>query len=91
MTIDPLSEAVNITAEAIGSRPKAHWILAFSGGKDSSAALKVFVAAYIRAKVELPAVTIVYCDTGVESPVLDTYVKDALQSFDTEFVIAHLG
>lgn len=58
----------------------------FLAGKDSSAALKVFLAAYRRAKINLSRITLVYCDTGVENPVLDGYVKAFLHNARREFV-----
>jgi DNA sulfur modification protein DndC len=85
LTNDPVLRAIEITTEAIKIRSEAHWVIAFSGGKDSSAALKIFLAAYKRAAVQLAKVTIIYCDTGVENPVLDTYAKHLLRRLDEEF------
>jgi DNA sulfur modification protein DndC len=81
--------AIEVTAEAIKARFSAHWIVAFSGGKDSSAALKVFLAGYKRASVLLRQVTVIYCDTGVENPVLDMYVKMLLLEMEFEFCRTH--
>ncbi|ULK95111.1 phosphoadenosine phosphosulfate reductase family protein [Bradyrhizobium sp. I71] len=83
---DPVLRSIEMTTEAIRARSTAHWIIAFSGGKDSSAALKIFLAAYRRAKVNLSRMTLIYCDTGVENPVLDAYVKAFLQKVRQEFV-----
>jgi DNA sulfur modification protein DndC len=88
LIVDPILRAIEITTEAIRARSHAHWIIAFSGGKDSSAALKVFLAAYRRAATKISKVTIIYCDTGVENPVLDSYVKKFLQTVDDEFLQA---
>jgi DNA sulfur modification protein DndC len=85
LTNDPVLRAIDITIEAIRQRGSAHWIVAFSGGKDSSAALKIFLAAYKRAGVALPSVTIIYCDTGVENPILDGYVGELLHQLDNDF------
>jgi DNA sulfur modification protein DndC len=82
---DPVLRAIEITTEALRKRSEANWVIAFSGGKDSSAALKVFLAAYRRAGVQLSEVTIIYCDTGVENPVLDAYAKKFLLRVDREF------
>jgi DNA sulfur modification protein DndC len=82
---DPILRAIDITTDAIKARASAQWILAFSGGKDSSAALKIFIASYKRAKVALPSVTVIYCDTGVENPILDAYVKALLISLNADF------
>lgn len=84
MTSDPILRAIEITADAIRARTTNHWVLAFSGGKDSSAALKIFLAAYKRARVHLSKVTIIYCDTGVENPILDSYAKNFLRNFKNE-------
>ena len=86
MINDPILRAIEITTEAIRTRSRAHWIIAFSGGKDSSAALKVFLASYRRAATDISKVTVIYCDTGVENPVLDSYVKNFLRSVDDEFL-----
>ncbi|MBR1089924.1 phosphoadenosine phosphosulfate reductase family protein [Bradyrhizobium manausense] len=80
-----------MTAEAIRARSTAHWIIAFSGGKDSSAALKIFLAAYRRTKVRLSRITLIYCDTGVENPVLDVYAKAFLQQAEQEFAQLELS
>jgi DNA sulfur modification protein DndC len=82
---DPVLHAIEITAEAIKARSSAHWIVAFSGGKDSSAALKIVLAGYKRANVLLRQATVIYCDTGVENPVLDMYVKKLLLEMELEF------
>ncbi len=75
-----------MTEDAIRSRSTAHWIIAFSGGKDSTAALKIFLSAYKRAHTVVPNVTVIYCDTGVENPILDIYVKSLLVEIRNEFV-----
>ncbi|QDM17444.1 hypothetical protein [Tardiphaga sp. vice278] len=71
LTNDPVLKAIDSTVEAIRQRATANWILAFSGGKDSSAALKIFLAAYKKARISLASVTVIYCDTGVENPILE--------------------
>jgi DNA sulfur modification protein DndC len=83
---DPVLRAIDITTEAIEARSEAHWIIAFSGGKDSSAALKIFLASYRRAATQLSKVTLIYCDTGVENPVLDNYAKRLLNAISNEFL-----
>ena len=86
MIDDPVLRAIEITTEAIKVRSSAHWIIAFSGGKDSSAALKIFLASYRRAATQLSKVTLIYCDTGVEDPVLDKYAKGLLDAIAKEFL-----
>ena len=72
---DALLDSIDATREALKSRPDAHWIVAFSGGKDSTAVLKIFTAAYKTLKDRRAKVSIIYCDTGVENILLDRYVK----------------
>lgn len=85
MLEDRVSTAINLTVDALQSRHTAHWIVAFSGGKDSTAALKVLLAAHERASPAPKKITLIYCDTGVENPVLDTYVKKLLDQIQSEF------
>jgi DNA sulfur modification protein DndC len=82
---DPILRAIEIATEAIKARAKAHWVVAFSGGKDSSAALKVFLAAHRRAGAPISKATVIYCDTGVENPLLDGYAKSSLRAIGNEF------
>jgi DNA sulfur modification protein DndC len=82
---DIILSAIDITSEALADRHTAHWIIAFSGGKDSSAALKIFLSAYRKIEEKPESVTIIYCDTGVENPILDAYVKSLLGLMGSEF------
>ncbi|QDM32841.1 phosphoadenosine phosphosulfate reductase [Tardiphaga sp. vice352] len=84
LTNDPVLKAIDSTVEAIRQRATANWILAFSGGKDSSAALKIFLAAYKKARISLASVTVIYCDTGVENPILDAYVRGLFGKLNQE-------
>jgi DNA sulfur modification protein DndC len=77
--------AIEATTEALRSRPDAHWILAFSGGKDSTAALKIILAARRKSRISSLKLTLIYCDTGVENPILDAYVKSILGKLKEEF------
>ena len=82
---DAVLHAIDVCIEALERRADAHWVLAFSGGKDSSATLKIFLSAYRRAKRKPDTITLIYCDTGVESPVLDVHVKSLLARVRLEF------
>jgi len=82
--LDTTNKAIEFTANALDSNPDAHWIVGFSGGKDSTALLKIFYAAVLQAKSFHGIIDVIYCDTGVENPVLDDYVKNTLYSFDRE-------
>ncbi len=55
----------------------------FSGGKDSSAVVKLLYTAALRYKPDCRFV-VVYCDTGVENPVIDRCVKSTLLALDRE-------
>lgn len=77
--------AVDRTVSALEARHTAHWIVAFSGGKDSTAALKIVLAAHERANPAPSQISLIYCDTGVENPILDAYVKNLLRDIGAEF------
>lgn len=81
---DSILCAIDATVGALRSRANAHWVVAFSGGKDSTAALKVLLAAYRHSGLQALNLTVIYCDTGVENPVLDLYVKSALERVSEE-------
>jgi DNA sulfur modification protein DndC len=82
---DPVFSSVDVTVDALNCRTSAHWIIAFSGGKDSTAALKVFLAACRQAGMMPRRTSIIYCDTGVENPILDAYAKRILAGLQEEF------
>lgn len=82
---DAILSSIATTRDALLSRPGTHWVIAFSGGKDSSALLKIFYAAYRRIKQKSLKITIIYCDTGVESIALDRYIKTTLELLEQEF------
>ena len=84
MLEDRVFSAVKNTKAALEKRHRAHWIFAFSGGKDSTAALKVCLRAYRDATAKPKRMTLIYCDTGVENPVLDLYVKELLDRMSVE-------
>lgn len=50
------------------------WFIGFSGGKDSSALLKLVYIAVKRLKKRRREIIVVYCDTGVEMPVIRKFV-----------------
>jgi len=77
--------AIDAAVDGLRARPHAHWLIAFSGGKDSTAALKIILAAYRKSGLASLNLTVIYCDTGVENPVLDVYVKSLFRALETEF------
>ncbi|RJE73200.1 hypothetical protein BGP76_02165 [Reichenbachiella sp. MSK19-1] len=50
------------------------WFLGYSGGKDSSAMLKLTIIALSQLEDRHKKVKVVYCDTGVENPIITQYV-----------------
>src|SRR5208283_4003605 len=44
------------------------WVIGYSGGKDSTAVVKLVFQSLLRVDDPQKAVTVIYCDTGVEIP-----------------------
>lgn len=61
--------------------------IAYSGGKDSSAVVKLVLSALTNLN-HRPDLKIVYCDTGVENPVLSKFVFSTLASLSKELTLA---
>src|SRR4051812_10835194 len=55
------------------------WIVGYSGGKDSTAVVKVLFQALLRLRSHRKPVTIIYCDTGVEVPLASSLARRALK------------
>jgi DNA sulfur modification protein DndC len=51
------------------------WLLAYSGGKDSSAVLKMLLQAMACTANKCRSVYIVFCDTGVENPLVADFIR----------------
>jgi DNA sulfur modification protein DndC len=60
------------------------WSLGYSGGKDSSAMLKLVYNALNNIKTPLKPINVVYCDTGVEIPIVSEFVKKTFVAFKEE-------
>jgi DNA sulfur modification protein DndC len=69
---------------ALEENSTAKWIIGFSGGKDSTALLKLLFAALRVARSVPTDISVIYCDTGVENPILDRYVKHLFGRLRTE-------
>lgn len=79
-----ISLAIERCAQELSSSCDREWVIGFSGGKDSTAALKIFFqGARLCGKNDL-RVTVIYCDTGVENPELDVFAKRTLASLALE-------
>ena len=59
-------------------------ILAYSGGKDSSTVLKLVFNVLLDNRHLAKKITVIYCDTKVENPVLDKFVKQTLKALKQE-------
>src|SRR5262245_24969535 len=60
------------------------WCVGFSGGKDSSTVLKLVFNAVERTATRTIPVFVVYCDTGVEIPLVRSQVRSTLTRFEQE-------
>ena len=60
------------------------WSLGFSGGKDSSAMLKLTYNAIANIKNPKKFINVVYCDTGVEIPIVISFVKKTFAKLKNE-------
>jgi DNA sulfur modification protein DndC len=64
------------------------WFVGFSGGKDSSAVVKLLFCALLELRARHRPVTIVYCDTGVEIPLVRRLVSSTLSELREEARVA---
>lgn len=60
------------------------WFLGFSGGKDSTALLKLVIEALRGLKKTHKKINIIYCDTGVDIPTISNQVNQTLQKLKQE-------
>jgi DNA sulfur modification protein DndC len=61
-----------------------NWSIGYSGGKDSTALLKLTFQAIHQTKRKLKKINIVYCDTGVEIPIMSSLVDKTLKKIKKE-------
>ncbi len=60
------------------------WVIGYSGGKDSTAVVKLVFQSLLRIKHARKPVTVIYCDTGVEIPMASALAKSALNDLEIE-------
>jgi DNA sulfur modification protein DndC len=60
------------------------WALGFSGGKDSTALLKLVYATLLEAPHKHKQITVIYCDTRVEIPTVHQHVRETLKRVAAE-------
>jgi len=75
-TISRIVEAYNRDSEP--------WIVGYSGGKDSTAVVKLVFQSLVRVENPHKPVTVIYCDTGVEIPMASALAREALNGLETE-------
>ena len=66
------------------SKDDCPWYLGYSGGKDSSALLKLLIISLSQLESYHKDVTIIYCDTGVENPIITEYVYQTFEKLKLE-------
>src|SRR5882757_4366132 len=79
-----LKERVSFIAQTVAEEPGGNWLLGYSGGKDSSALLKLMYSALRDLRPHKPLLSVVYCDTGVEIPVMRDHVRKTLRGLRQE-------
>jgi DNA sulfur modification protein DndC len=60
------------------------WFIGFSGGKDSSALVKLVFTALGELSNRKKSVTLIYVDTGVDIPIIQSLVKETLEGMVQE-------
>src|ERR1700678_1779592 len=60
------------------------WVVGYSGGKDSTAVVKLVFQSLLRLRHARKPVTVVYCDTGVEIPLASALARQALAELEIE-------
>ncbi len=62
----------------------APWVIGYSGGKDSTAVVKLVFQSLLRLKRVRKPITVIYCDTGVEIPLAASLARQALNDLEIE-------
>lgn len=65
-------------------RTDVPWFVGFSGGKDSSAVVKLVYQVLASLRETAVPIYLVYCDTGVEIPIIRTFVYQVLAQLSSE-------
>jgi DNA sulfur modification protein DndC len=60
------------------------WVVGYSGGKDSTAVVKLIFQSLLRLRRARKPVTVIYCDTGVEIPLASALARRALSDLQIE-------
>jgi DNA sulfur modification protein DndC len=78
------NEQVILNIQENYSKALLPWYVGYSGGKDSSAVIKLLFLALKDLKYASKEVTIIYCDTGVEIPIVNKFVTKTLTKIKLE-------
>lgn len=73
-----ISDALERCTRALKAAGRRPWVIGYSGGKDSTATLKMFLHSARQADLYDAHIVVIYCDTGVENPELDLFAKHTL-------------
>jgi len=60
------------------------WVVSYSGGKDSTAIVKLVFQSLLWVRTRHKPVTVIYCDTGVEIPMAAALARKALNGLEKE-------
>jgi DNA sulfur modification protein DndC len=80
----PANEGTIIQIQEEYNKSSTPWFIGFSGGKDSSAILKLTFLALMGIKNPIKRVTVLYCDTGVDIPIFNELVYKTLLNIQQE-------
>jgi DNA sulfur modification protein DndC len=79
-----LTEAIAATKDFYLAND-TQWVVGFSGGKDSSLIIKILLIAISElGEKATKSLNILYCDTGVEIPILKSYIMQTLDNIKKE-------
>lgn len=85
--LTPITEKDSNTVDLIRKeylKDDTPWFVGYSGGKDSSALLSLLITALLGLKHYNRLVTVVFCDTGVENPIIISYVYETFKDLKIE-------
>jgi DNA sulfur modification protein DndC len=77
--MDRFHESMSVLHHFANGRGYKHWIVTFSGGKDSTTTLVIALEAALNHSDLVERIDVVYSDTGVEIPVIRQYAVDFLE------------
>jgi DNA sulfur modification protein DndC len=78
-----LDERLDFVADEY-SKSGIPWVIGFSGGKDSSLVVKIVFEALSRLRRRQTALHVVYCDTGVEIPIVAAFIRKTLTGIELQ-------